>query len=112
MHAEAGSADETDWHQIVALYTLLQRMAPNPMFALNRVVAVAMAQGPDAGLVALAAIERDERLAGHHRTEAVRAHILELADDRAAAAAAYRAAARLTTSLPERRYLESRAAAM
>ena len=112
VHAEAPSADQTDWHQIVVLYTLLERIAPNPVFALNRAVAVAMAQGPDAGLAALSAIEGDERLARHHRIEAVRAHILELAGQRAAAAAAYRTAARLTTSLPERRYLESRAAAM
>ena len=112
VHAETPSAAETDWNQIVSLYTLLGRIAPSPVFALNRAVAVAMAKGPDAGLTALAAIEHDERLAGHHRVEAVRAHMLELAGDRAGAAAAYRVAARLTTSLPERRYLESRAAAM
>jgi RNA polymerase sigma factor (sigma-70 family) len=112
LHAEAPSADETDWHQILALYTLLVRIAPSPVFALNRAVAVAMAKGPDAGLVELAAVESDDRLAGHHRVAAVRAHMLEFAGDRYAAAAAYRAAARLTTSLAERRYLESRAAAM
>ncbi len=112
VHCEAPSAGQTDWPQIVALYTLLERIAPNPVFALNRVVAVAMANGPEAGLAALAVIENDERLAGHHRVEAVRAHMLELAGDRTGAAAAYRAAARLTTSLPERRYLEARAAGM
>jgi RNA polymerase sigma factor (sigma-70 family) len=112
LHAEAPSADETDWEQILALYTLLERIAPNPIFALNRAVAVAMAKGPDAGLAQLAAIETDERLSSHHRVEAVRGHMLELAGDRTGAAAAYRAAARLTTSLPERRYLEGRAAAM
>ncbi len=111
VHAEAKSADNTDWQQIVSLYTLLEQIAPNPVFALNRAVAVAMADGPAAGLAELAAIECDERLAGHHRVEAVRAHMLELAGDRARAASAYQAAARLTTSLPERRYLESRAAA-
>jgi RNA polymerase sigma factor (sigma-70 family) len=112
IHAEASSAEETDWRQIVSLYTLLERLAPNPVFALNRAVAVAMAEGPAAGLAQLAAVERDERLAGHHRLEAVRAHMLELADEPARAASAYRAAARLTTSLAERRYLESRAAAL
>jgi RNA polymerase sigma factor (sigma-70 family) len=112
VHSEAPSAEQTDWPQIVALYTLLERIAPNPVFALNRVVAVAMANGPEAGLAALAMIENDERLAGHHRVEAVRAHMLELAGDRTGAAAAYRAAARLTTNLPERRYLEARAAGM
>lgn len=112
VHCEAPSAGEADWSQILALYTLLERIAPNPVFALNRVVAVAvaMAKGPGAGLAALAVIENDKRLTGHHRVEAVRAHMLELAGDRTGAAAAYRAAARLTTSLPERRYLEARAA--
>ena len=76
------------------------------------VVAVAMANGREAGLAALAMIENDERLAGHHRVEAVRAHMLELAGDRTGAAIAYRAAARLTTNLPERRYLEARAAGL
>jgi predicted RNA polymerase sigma factor len=112
VHAEASSAEETDWREIVGLYALLERLAPNPVFALNRAVAVAMADGPAAGLAQLAAIEGDARLAGHHRLEAVRAHMLELAGERARAASAYRAAARLTTSLPERRYLESRAAAL
>jgi RNA polymerase sigma factor (sigma-70 family) len=112
VHAEAPSAEGTDWHQIIALYGLLERITPNPVFALNRAVAVAMGHGPRAGLAELAKIEGDERLAGHHRIEAVRAHMLELAGDRAGAAAAYRAAAKLTTSLPERRYLDSRAAVM
>jgi RNA polymerase sigma factor (sigma-70 family) len=112
LHAEAASAEETDWHQILGLYTLLVRIAPNPVFALNRAVAVAMANGPDAGLAELAAVEADDRMAGHHRVAAVRAHMLELAGDRAGAAVVYRTAARLTTSLPERRYLEYRAASM
>jgi len=112
VHAEAPSAEGTDWRQILALYGLLERIAPNPMFTLNRAVAIAMVHGPRAGLAELAKIEGDERLAGHHRIEAVRAHMLELAGDRPGAAAAYRAAAQLTTSLPERRYLESRAAVM
>jgi RNA polymerase sigma factor (sigma-70 family) len=112
VHCEALSTGQTDWPQIAALYTLLERIAPNPVFALNRVVAVAMANGPKAGLAALAVIEEDKRLAGHHRVAAVRAHLLELAGDRTGAAVSYRAAARLTTSLPERRYLEARAARM
>lgn len=112
VHAEAPSAEATDWPQILALYTLLERLTPNPVFALNRTVAMAMVHGPRAGLAALAEVDGDERLAGHHRTEAVRAHLLELAGEHTGAAAAYRASARLTTSLPERRYLESRAAAL
>jgi len=112
LHAEAPSAEETDWTQIVALYTLLLRIVPNPLFALNRAVALAMSQGPAAGLAELDAIEHDERLAGHHRSKAVRAHMLERAGDHAGAASAYRAASQLAKSVPERRYLESRGAAM
>jgi predicted RNA polymerase sigma factor len=77
---------------------------------LNRAVAVAMVDGPQAALGLLASLETDERMAGHHRLAAVRAHCHELAGDRAAAAAGYRDAARTATSLPERRYLEARAA--
>lgn len=109
VHCEAESADATDWPQILALYTLLHRVYPTPLVALGRAVAVAMAGGPQAGLAALEEIEGDSRLAAHHRLPAVRAHMLELAGDRAAAADYYRRAARLTTSLPERRYLEARA---
>ena len=65
VHSEAPSAEQTDWPQILALYTLLERVAPNPVFALHRVVAVAMANGPEAGLAALAVIENDERLIRH-----------------------------------------------
>jgi RNA polymerase sigma factor (sigma-70 family) len=108
VHAEAPAAEATDWRQIAALYELLERVAPNPMVTLNRAVAVAMVHGPRAGLELLATL--DERLAGHHRLDAVRAHLLELAGDEDAARTAYRSAARRTTSLPERRYLEARAA--
>jgi RNA polymerase sigma factor (sigma-70 family) len=110
VHAEAASTEETDWPQIVALYGLLEQLAPNPMVTLNHAVAVAMAQGPQAGLDLLATLDGDERLAEHHRLDAVRAHLLELAGDRDAALAGYRLAARRTTSLPEQRYLEGRAA--
>jgi RNA polymerase sigma factor (sigma-70 family) len=107
VHVEAPSAEATDWPQVLALYGLLERIAPGPTVALNRAVAVGMVDGPRAGLAALEAIEGME---GHHRVEAVRAHLLEMAGDRAAAHDAYRRAARLTTSLPEQRYLEARAA--
>ena len=110
VHAEAPSAAETDWRQIVALYRLLARIAPNPMVTLNQAAAVAMVDGPRAGLALLAPLNDDERTAGHHRLAAVRAHLLELAGEREPARAAYLAAARGTTSLPERRYLEVRAA--
>ena len=80
------------------------------MVTLNHAVAVAMVHGPRAGLDLLGTLDADDRLAGHHRLDAVRAHLLEMAGDHAAARAAYRTAARRTTSLPEQRYLEERAA--
>ncbi|WP_434096102.1 RNA polymerase sigma factor [Streptosporangium roseum] len=110
VHAEAGHVDATDWPQILVLYGLLERIAPNPMVTLNRVVAVAMVHGPDAGLDLLATLESDRRLARHHRLLATRAHLLEMRGEHAAAADAYRDAARHTTSAPERRHLTSRAA--
>jgi RNA polymerase sigma factor (sigma-70 family) len=110
VHSEAAHARDTDWAQIVALYDILLRMSPNPMVALNRAVAVAMAQGPRAGLELLDRLESDSRIAGHHRLDAVRAHLLDMAGEIATAQACYRRAARRTTSLPERRYLESRIA--
>src|SRR6476620_4367090 len=110
IHDEAPAAQDTDWPQILALYELLARVAPNPMVTLNHAVAVAMVDGPRAGLELLATLEADDRVADHHRVDAVRAHLLEMAGDHAAAREGYRAAARRTTSLPEQRYLEARAA--
>jgi RNA polymerase sigma factor (sigma-70 family) len=110
VHDEAARAEDTDWPQVLALYDLLTRVAPNPIVTLNRAVAVAMVEGPKAGLDALARLEADDRMATSHRLGSVRAHLLEMAGDHEAAEAAYRAAARRTSSLPERRYLEGRAA--
>ena len=110
VHDEAARAEDTDWRQVLALYDLLARIAPNPMVTLNRAVAVAMVRGPRAGLDELGRLEADGRMATSHRIESVRAHLLEMAGDGEAAEAAYRAAARRTSSLPERRYLEGRAA--
>jgi RNA polymerase sigma factor (sigma-70 family) len=110
VHAEAPDADTTDWAQIAALYELLGRVAPNPIVQLNHAVAVAMVDGPRAGLALLAVLDDDERVAGHHRLDAVRAHLLELDGDLEGARDAYRAAARRTTSIPEQRYLDGRAA--
>jgi predicted RNA polymerase sigma factor len=84
----------------MALYELLMRMSGNPMVALNHAVAVAMAQGAHAGLDLLEKLEADERIAGDHRLHAVRAHLLEMAGDRAAARDSYQAAARRTTTSP------------
>ena len=109
VHGEAERAEDTDWPQILALYTLLARLTDSPVVALNRAVAAAMTHGPDAGLALLRRLEADGRIAEHHRLYAVRAHLLELAGEREAAAEQYRAAARRTTSPPEQRYLAARA---
>jgi RNA polymerase sigma factor (sigma-70 family) len=110
VHDEAPRAEDTDWPQILALYQLLEKISPNPMVTLNHAVAVAMVRGPRAGLDLLATLDGDERMAGHHRLAAVRAHLLERAGDRQAARDSYQQAARGTTSLPEQRYLDARAA--
>jgi RNA polymerase sigma factor (sigma-70 family) len=108
VHDRAAGAEDTDWPQILALYGLLEQITGNPVVTLNRAVAAGMADGPSAGLAVLD--EVDERLAGHYRLDAVRAHLLEMVGDSEAAIAHYRAAASRTTSLPERRYLTTQAA--
>jgi RNA polymerase sigma factor (sigma-70 family) len=110
LHDEAPSTDATDWPQIAALYELLLRMSDNPMVALSHAIAIAMVQGPAAGLARLDALEADARLDGHHRKDAVRAHLLERAGDHAAAIAFYRRAAERTDSIAERDYLVMQAA--
>ncbi len=109
LHVQAPRAEDTDWEQIRILYAILTRIAPNPMATLNHAVAVAMTRGPQAGLVLLASLDGDPRIARHHRLHAVRAHLQELAGEYAAARENYRLAARRTTSLPEQRYLRDRA---
>lgn len=109
VHDEAPSAQATDWPQILALYSLLDRLAPNPVATLNRAVALAMVRGPQAGLALLNELE-DGPLAGNHRLRAVRAHLLEQAGDRSGAIAAYQTAARFAGSRPEQRFLLHRAA--
>jgi RNA polymerase sigma factor (sigma-70 family) len=108
VHDQAARVQDTDWAQILALYGLLERMTGNPMVSLNRAIAAAMVHGPSTGLNLLDALE--DRLAGHYRLDAVRAHLLEMAGDTRAAAAHYRAAAGRTTSIPEQHYLAIRAA--
>jgi predicted RNA polymerase sigma factor len=109
VHAEARHADDTDWAQILALYTLLERMGHNPVVTLNRAVAAAMVHGPEVGLALLRRLDTDPGLARDHRLDAVRGHLWELAGDPAKAVGHYRAAARRTTSLPEQRYLTGKA---
>jgi predicted RNA polymerase sigma factor len=110
LHDEAPTPEATDWRQILALYELLAGLAPGPMVTLNRIVALAMVEGPEVGLGALEAAAGEPALAGHHRFHAVRAHLLEQAGAIGEAGEAYRRAARATLSLPEQRYLEARAA--
>jgi predicted RNA polymerase sigma factor len=110
IHDEAERPELTDWPQILQLYGLLQRLAPGPMVTLNRIVAVAMVDGPIVALAELQAASADPALAGHHRLAAVRAHLLEMAGDLDGARKQYQLAARRTLSMPEQRYLGSRAA--
>jgi RNA polymerase sigma factor (sigma-70 family) len=110
IHDEAERPELTDWPQILQLYGLLQRLAPGPMVTLNRIVAVAMVDGPVVALAELQDAAADPALAGHHRLAAVRAHLLEMAGDLGGAREQYRLAARHTLSMPEQRYLDSRAA--
>ncbi|HET7724776.1 MAG TPA: sigma-70 family RNA polymerase sigma factor [Propionibacteriaceae bacterium] len=109
VHDEAATADDTDWREVLGLYDLLVALAPSPVTRLNRVVALAMVDGPAAGLLALDTAGADRTLVDHHRTHAVRAHLLEQIGDPAGARAEYELAAKLTHSIPERRHLLGRA---
>ncbi|GAA3920335.1 sigma factor-like helix-turn-helix DNA-binding protein [Amorphoplanes auranticolor] len=108
LHDRAARVGDTDWPQILALYGLLEQITGNPMVSLNRAVAASMVHGPAEGLRLLTTL--DERLLGHYRLDAVRAHLYERAGDTPAAITHYRAAAARTTSTPERQYLTTRAA--
>ena len=107
VHAEAATWEDTDWLQITMLYDMLERIAPSPAVTLNRAVAVAMSLGPEQGLTVLDPLLENPTMQRHHRTHAVRAHLLEMLGQRAAAADGYQRAAQLTTSLPEQRYLHT-----
>jgi len=111
VHDEADSTATTDWLEILGLYDLLARLAPSPMVTLGRIVALAMVQGPEAGLAALdrAEAQRDGGLTDHHRTWAIRAHLLEQSGSTDAASLAFAEAARRTLNGPEQRYLASKA---
>jgi RNA polymerase sigma factor (sigma-70 family) len=109
LHNEAVKPDDTDWSQILMLYKILARITPNPMVTLNHAIALSMVDGPQAGLNLLSALDKDARMAKHHRLDAVRAHLLEQAGDLPAAKVAYQQAAKRTNSIPEQRYLEAKA---
>ncbi|MFJ4027911.1 MULTISPECIES: RNA polymerase sigma factor [unclassified Paenarthrobacter] len=108
VHAEAASDAETDWSQIVALYTVLEALAPSPVVTLNRAVAVARVEGPAVALKLLEGL--DSALGRGHRLDAVRGHLLELAGLPDEARSAYLSAAKKTGSLQERRYLMGKVA--
>ena len=110
MHAEAARAEDTDWPQIEVLYGMLDDLAPSPVVQLNHAVAVSMVDGPAAGLDLLAPLLDDPAMRRHHRLYAVRAHLLELDGRLEEARAAYAEAAVLATSIPEQRYLNTKAA--
>jgi RNA polymerase sigma factor (sigma-70 family) len=112
LHDEAPDDAATDWPQILALYEVLDGIAPGPVVTLNRAVALSRVEGPDAALRLLAGLESDPQLARSHRLDAVRAHLLERAGDAVGARAAYLRAARATANVPEQRYLNLRAASV
>jgi len=105
VHDEADSAERTDWPQIAALYGVLLRLDDSPVVALNHAVAVSMVAGPRAGLLLLQRLEGDARINADRRFHAVRAHLLEMAGDSAAALEAYQAASQAATNLQQQRYL-------
>ncbi len=109
VHDRSPSAAATDWARIELLYDQLEQISDNPIVALNRVVAVAMARGAAAGLEQLAALEADRRIDEDHRFYAVRAHLLEMIGRVDAAREAYEAAASHTANLAQQRYLRKRA---
>ena len=107
-HATAPSADATDWHEIAGLYRELGKMTSSPVVELNRAVAVAMADGPEAGLAIVDALDASGALASYHLLPATRADLLRRLGRHEEAAAAYRAAEKLARSEAERRYLNRR----
>jgi RNA polymerase sigma factor (sigma-70 family) len=108
VHDQAVRYQDTNWSEILALYGLLERMTSNPMVTLNRAVAIAMVEGPSAGLALLDGL--DDRLGDHHRLHSVRAHLLEQAGDKAAAVVEFRAAAGGSANLREQHFLTTKAA--
>ncbi|WP_420096546.1 RNA polymerase sigma factor [Brevibacterium sediminis] len=107
VHSEAATWEETDWPQIVELYSMLARIAPSPTVTLNYAVAVSEVHGPRAALEMLEPLLADKRMSRSHRLHAVRAPILEALGDSAEALTAYRTASRLCTNVPEQRYINA-----
>lgn len=108
LHDQAVRAEDTDWTQILLLYSMLAQVWPNPVVTLNRAMAMAQVAGPKAGLELLATLDADGRVSSGHRLWAVRGYLLEMAGSTGIAAEAYKIAAQAAATDPERRYLESR----
>jgi RNA polymerase sigma-70 factor (ECF subfamily) len=108
VHCQAPRAEDTDWPQIAALYEMLWRAQPSPIVALNRAVAVAMAQGPQAGLAMIDSLSDSDDLENYHLLHAARADLLRRMGLHAEAAKNYERALELVTNDSERRYLEKR----
>ncbi|MCP2336348.1 DUF6596 domain-containing protein [Actinomadura rupiterrae] len=112
LHAEAPDVERTDWPQIAALYDVLLALAPSPVVALNRAVAIAMRDGPEAGLALLDDLKDEPKLRAYHPYLAARADLLDRLGRLPEAASAYRAALELAGTEPERAHLRHRLAAI
>ena len=108
VHCRAARAEDTDWHQIVGLYDLLEHQQPSPIVSLNRAVAVAMADGPRQGLALIDGLAAAGDLNGYHLLHAARADLMRRVGSRAEAAKSYEQALTLVTNESERRFLERR----
>lgn len=108
VHAEASTPDETDWAQIIALYDVLSRIEPSPVIELNRAVAIAMRDGPEAGLTLIDDILAEGALSEYHLAHAARADLCRRMGNTTDAVNAYRRALELAKQEPERRFLEGR----
>jgi len=108
VHCEAARAEDTDWRQIVRLYGVLERIQPSPVVSLNRAVAIAMAEGAEAGLAQVGALSKTGGLDNYYLLHAVRADLLRRTGSFQQAAESYRRALALVTNDAERRFLERR----
>jgi RNA polymerase sigma-70 factor (ECF subfamily) len=108
VHAEASSAEETDWPQITALYRELMRLNPSPIIALNHAAAVTMLEGPEAGLRLIEGVGRSGKLENYYLFHAARADVLRRLKRFAESTTAYERAIELTTNEVERRYMRRR----
>jgi RNA polymerase sigma factor (sigma-70 family) len=110
VHDEAARVEDTDWKQILALYEMLENLSKNPMVSLNKAISVAMVSGPEAALQIIGALDNNPGISGHYRLDAVRGHLFQMMGDNDRAIAHFRAAAQRTMSMPERDYLNVKAA--